>query len=52
MSHEEMRDKIASLTMCLQEKEQELTVAMRWKQEAESRLEDMKDCLQDVLDTV
>ncbi|KAF9518056.1 hypothetical protein BS47DRAFT_1359104 [Hydnum rufescens UP504] len=52
MSCEEMHNKIATLTMHLQEKEQELTVAMRWKDKAESKLEDLKDHLQDILDTV
>ncbi|KAF9503020.1 hypothetical protein BS47DRAFT_1369853 [Hydnum rufescens UP504] len=52
MSCEEMCNKIATLIMHLQEKEQELTVAMRWKDKAESKLEDLKDHLWDILDTV
>ncbi|KAF9516458.1 hypothetical protein BS47DRAFT_1390708 [Hydnum rufescens UP504] len=52
MSREEMCNKITTLTMRLQEKEQELTVAMRWKDKAESKLEDLKDHLWDILDTV
>jgi hypothetical protein len=50
MSREEMRDKIASLMVRLQEKEDELKVAMRWKQEAEDKLDDMKDRLRQILD--
>jgi hypothetical protein len=49
MSREEMRDKIAALTSRLQEKEEELRVTLRWKQEAEDKLEDIKDTLRNVL---
>ncbi|KAF9504643.1 hypothetical protein BS47DRAFT_1439342 [Hydnum rufescens UP504] len=50
MSHEEMRAKILLLTAQLMEKEEEIRVAMRWKEEAEAKLEDIKDVLRSILD--
>ncbi|KAF9511872.1 hypothetical protein BS47DRAFT_1363517 [Hydnum rufescens UP504] len=45
MSCEEMRAKISLLMAQLMEKEEEIRVAMRWKEEAEAKLEDIKDVL-------
>ncbi|KAF9516237.1 hypothetical protein BS47DRAFT_1442293 [Hydnum rufescens UP504] len=50
MSREEMRAKISLLTAQLMEKEEEIRVAMRWKEEAEAKLEDIKDVLWSILD--
>ncbi|KAF9518592.1 hypothetical protein BS47DRAFT_1388989 [Hydnum rufescens UP504] len=50
MSREEMRAKISLLTAQLMEKEEEIRVAMRWKEEAEAKLEDIKDVLRSILD--
>ncbi|KAF9510125.1 hypothetical protein BS47DRAFT_1364750 [Hydnum rufescens UP504] len=50
MSREEMCTKISLLTTQLMEKEEEIRVAMRWKEEAEAKLEDIKDVLQSILD--
>jgi hypothetical protein len=50
MSCEEMRAKISLLTTQLMEKEEEIRVAIHWKEEAEAKLEDIKDILQSILD--
>ncbi|KAF9506332.1 hypothetical protein BS47DRAFT_1428359 [Hydnum rufescens UP504] len=50
MSREEMHAKISLLTAQLMEKEEEIRVAMRWKEEAEAKLEDIKDILWSILD--
>jgi hypothetical protein len=50
MSCEEMWAKILLLTAQLMEKEEEIRVAMHWKEEAEAKLEDIKDILWSILD--
>ncbi|KAF9510093.1 hypothetical protein BS47DRAFT_1364788 [Hydnum rufescens UP504] len=50
MSHEEMWAKISLLMAQLMEKEEEIRVAMHWKEEAEAKLEDRKDVLRSILD--
>lgn len=45
----ELEDYVITLEKRLMDKEEELRVALRWKNEAETKLEDLKDRLTEIL---
>lgn len=51
-SRAELEDRIIVLEQQLMEKQEELRVALRWRNNAETKLEDLKDRLSEILGSI